>query len=134
AVIAVLRYYLVQGVTRRNATVGTAAVMSVGVLFFAAQFYGSMPVPKQEFVRYLEGRMADPEKAYLLTFPYIWYQTLDDEVRDTWARMPSNLLGVPVFALLIALHAPLWKYFGGLIRSLSRPSHRRVVVRAIVLV
>ena len=78
--------------------------------------------------------MADPAKAYLLTFPYIWYQTLGDEIRDTWARMPSNLLGVPVFALLIALHAPLWKYFGDLIRSLSRPNHRRVVVAAIVLV
>jgi hypothetical protein len=134
AVIVVLRYYLVQGVTRHNAMAGTAAVMGVGVLFFAAQFYGSMPVPKEEFVGYLEGRMADPAKAYLLTFPYIWYQTLGDEIRDTWARMPSNLLGVPVFALLIALHAPLWKYFSDLIRSLSLLIHRRIVVAAIVLV
>jgi hypothetical protein len=134
AVIVVLRYYLVQGVTRRNATVGAAAAMSVGVLFFAAQFYGSMSVPKEEFVRYLEGRMADPAKAYLLTFPHIWYQTLGDEIRDTWGRMPSNLLGVPVFALLIALHAPLWKYFGELVRSLSSLNHRRIVVAAIVLV
>ena len=47
---------------------------------------------------------------------------------------PSNLLGVPVFALLIALHAPLWKYFADLTRSLSRRSHRRIVVAAIVLV
>src|SRR6266700_904036 len=31
AVIVVLRHYLVQGLTRRNAMVGTAAVMSVGV-------------------------------------------------------------------------------------------------------
>src|ERR1700682_3432467 len=44
AVIVVLRYYLVVGVTRQNAVVGTAAVMSVGILFFAAQFYGSMSV------------------------------------------------------------------------------------------
>jgi hypothetical protein len=81
AVIVVLRYYLVQGVTGRNAMLGAAAVMSVGVLFLAAQFYGSMAVPKEEFVRYLEGRMADPAKAYLLTFPYIWYQSLGDEIR-----------------------------------------------------
>jgi hypothetical protein len=134
AVIVVLRYYLVQGVSRYNAMVGAAAAVSIGVLFLAAQFYGSMAVPKEEFVRYLEGRMADPSKVYLLTFPYIWYQTLGDEVRDTWARMPSNLLGVPVYALLIALHAPLWKYFGNLIRSLSHLVHRRVVVSAIVLV
>jgi hypothetical protein len=134
AVIVVLRYYLVVGVTRQNAIVGTAAVMSVAILFFAAQFYGSMSVPQEEFVRYLEGRMADPAKAYLLTFPHIWYQTLGDEIRDTWARMPSNLLSVPVFAFLIALHAPLWKYFRDLIRSLSKLMHRRIVVAAIVLV
>src|SRR5258708_4073375 len=134
AVIVVLRHYLVQGMSRQNAIVGIAATASVSVLFFAAQFYGSMSVPKEEFVHYLQGRMADPAKAYLLTFPYIWYQPLADEIRNTWARMPSNLLGVPVFALLIALHAPLWKYFRDLIRSLAQIAHRRIVVAAVVLV
>src|SRR6266481_7031417 len=45
AVIVVLRYYLVQGFNRRNAITGIVAVACVGLLFFAAQFYGSMPVP-----------------------------------------------------------------------------------------
>jgi hypothetical protein len=134
AVIVVLRHYLVVGVTRQNAIVGTAAVMSVGMLFFAAQFYGSMSVPKEEFVRYLAGRMADPARSSLLTFPHIWYQNLGDEVRDTWSRMPSNLLGVPVFAILITLHAPIWKYFRDLIQSLSPLRHRRIVVAAVALV
>ena len=44
--------------------------------------------------------------------------------------MPSNLLGIPVFALLIWLHAPLWRYFAELIRSLSDDFHRRVVIAA----
>ena len=50
-------------------------------------------------------------------------------------RMPSNILGVPVFALLIWLHAPLWRYFAELIRSLSdrrrtaASSSRAIVVR-----
>ena len=48
--------------------------------------------------------------------------------------MPSNLLGVPVFALLIWLHAPLWRYFADLIRSLSDQWHRRIVIAAIVAV
>jgi hypothetical protein len=133
AVIVVLRYYLVQGLTRQNVIAGVVAVACVGVLFIAAQFYGSMTVPKQEFVAYLESRLADPAKAYLLTFPFIWYQTLADEIRDTWAHMASNLLGVPVFAALIALHAPLWKYFADLIRSLSQ-AHRRVVIAGLVMV
>jgi hypothetical protein len=98
AVIVVLRYYLVQGFNRQNAIIGIAAIACVGLLFFAAQFWGSMPVPPEEFVRYLQSRMADPTRANFLSFSYIWYQPLSQEIHDTWDRMPSNLLGVPVFA------------------------------------
>jgi hypothetical protein len=134
AVIVVLRYYLAQGVTRQNAIVGIAAVVAVSALFFIVQFYGSMAVPQDEFVHYLQGRMADPSRTNLLGFAFIWYQTLSQEVHDTWGRMPSNILGVPVFALLIWLHAPLWRYFGDLIHALSNELHRRVVIAAIVAV
>jgi len=134
AIIVVLRYYLVQGFSRKNAVVGITAIACVGLLFLAAQFYGSMPVPPDEFVRYLQGRMADPTRTNLLSFSYIWYQTLSEEIHNTWDRMPSNLLGVPVFALLIWLHVPLWKYFVSLIRSLSDEFHRRIVIAAIVMV
>jgi hypothetical protein len=133
AVIVVLRYYLAQGLTRANIVAGVTAIACVGLLFLATQFYGSMTVPKAEFVAYLESRLVDPAKANLLTFPFIWYQTLSDEIRDTWAHMPSNLLGVPVFAALIALHAPLWKYFADLVRSLSE-AHRGIVIAGIVVV
>jgi hypothetical protein len=134
AVIVGIRYYLVQGFSRQNVTVGIAAIACIGLLFFAAQFYGSMPVPPDEFVRYLQSRMADPTRTNLLSFSYIWYQPLSQEIHDTWDRMPSNLLGVPVFALLIWLHAPLWKYLVSLIRSLSEDWHRRVVITGIVTV
>src|SRR5882762_6711240 len=132
AAIVVLRYYLVQGFSRQNAIVGIAAIACVGLLFLAAQFYGSMPVPPEEFVRYLQSRMADPARTNLLSFSYIWYQTLGQEIHNTWDLMPSNLLGVPVFALLIWLHVPFWKYLVSLIRSLSEDWHRRVVITAIV--
>ena len=134
AVIVVLRYYLVQGFRRKNAIVGIAAIACVGLLFLSAQFNGSMPVPPDEFVRYLQTRMADPTRTNLLSFSYIWYQTLGQEIHNTWDRMPSNLLGVPVFALLIWLHVPLWKYFVSLIQSLSDEFHRRIVIATIVMV
>jgi hypothetical protein len=134
AVIVVLRHYLVQGFSRQNVIAGIASAAAVGLLFVAAQFWGSMAVPEAEFVSYLQSRMADPARTNLLSFSFIWYQPLTQEVRDTWDRMPSNLLGIPVFALLIWLHTPLWKYFAGLIRSLSHEFHRRVVVAAIVMV
>src|ERR1700724_2133579 len=71
AVIVVLRYYLVQGLTRQNAVVGIVAVACVGLLFFAAQFQGTMAVPEAEFVQYLQSRMADPARTNLLSFSYI---------------------------------------------------------------
>jgi hypothetical protein len=134
AVIVVLRYYLVQGFTRANALLGLAAIAGIGVLFVAAQFYGTMPIAEADFVRYLQSKMTDPTRTDLLSFSYVWYQPLSKELGDTWARMPSNLLGVPVFALLIWLHTPLWRYFAELIRSLSDQRHRRVVIAAIVIV
>src|SRR5712672_1375805 len=134
AVIVVLRYYLVQGFSRQNATAGIAAIACIGLLFFAAQFRASLAVPEAEFVQYLHSRMADPTRTNLLSFSYIWYQPLSREIHDTWDRMPSNLLGIPAFALLIWLHAPLWKYFVSLLRSLSDEFHRRLVVASIVMV
>jgi hypothetical protein len=134
AVIVALRHYLVQGFNRQNAVVGTAAIACIGVLFFAAQFRGSLAVPEAEFVQYLQSRMADPTRTNLLSFSYIWYQPISREIHDTWDRMPSNLLGIPVFALLIWLHAPLWKYFVSLITSLTEVSHRRIVIAGIVAV
>ena len=134
AVIVVLRYYLVQGFDLRNCAVGIAALSCVGLLFFAAQFLGTMAVSEAEFVHYLASRMADPDRTELLSFSYIWYQPLSKEIADTWGRMPSNLLGVPLLGLLIWLHAPLWRYFADLVRSLTEAWHRRVVIASIVVV
>jgi hypothetical protein len=133
-VIVVLRHYLVQGFSRQNILIGMASIAGIGVLFLAAQFWGTMAVPQDEFVIYLRSRMTDPSRTELLNFSYIWYQPLSKEIHDTWGRMPSNLLGIPVFALLIWLHAPLWRYFAELIRSLPDEFHRRVVVAGIAAV
>ena len=81
-----------------------------------------------------ESRMADPSQTRLLSFAYIWYQPLAKEILDTWARLPSNILGVPVFALLIWLHTPLWRYFSRMIGALASDTHRRIVIAAMVIV
>jgi hypothetical protein len=134
AVIVLLRHYLTVGVNRLNLAVGAISVLALGALFVALQFWGTMPIPEAEFTAYLKTRMADPARTDLLGFSYIWYQTLPKEVSDTWARLPSNVLGVPVFALLIWLHSPLWRYFADLVRSLAYDFHRRVVVAGVLAV
>jgi hypothetical protein len=134
AAIVVLRHYLVHGASRPNMIAGIAACASVVLLFVIVQFYGSMTVPEEQFIDHLRGRMSDPSQTKLLSFSYIWYRGLSTEIHDTWARMPSNLLGVPVFALLIWLHTPLWRYFAAMIPALTDDRHRRVVIATIVTV
>ncbi|MEH2524453.1 hypothetical protein V1288_002362 [Bradyrhizobium sp. AZCC 2176] len=109
--------------SRRNIDAGVVSLVAVGALFVAAQFNGT--VPEAEFVAHLHSRMADPSQAKLLSFGYIWYQPLSKEFWDTWQRLPHNLLGAPVFALLIWLHAPLWRYLRNLSAALSVDAHRR---------
>jgi hypothetical protein len=134
AVIVILRHYLVQGVTRQNAIAGIAALAITCPLFIAVQFYGTVAVPQQDFVSYLQSRMADPSQERLLSFAYIWFQPLAKEIEDTWQRLPSNILGVPVFALLIWLHTPLWRYYFRLIGALASETHRRIVIAALTIV
>jgi len=134
AAIVVLRHYLVQGVTLQNAIAAVLALAVSGALFIAVQFFGTVDVPPQAFVDHLQSRMADPSRTDLLSFAYIWYQPLSKEIADTWARLPHNILGVPVFALLIWLHAPLWRHFAGLIGALASETHRRAAIAALVIV
>ena len=130
--IVVIRHYLAHGVGRTNVAFGLVALLCVSALFFAAQFWGTMPIPEADFVAYLKSRMADPARTDLLQFSYIWYQPLAKEISDTWSRLPHNSLGVPVFALLIWLHTPLWRFFANLIGALASDLHRRLVITALV--
>src|SRR5215470_1013571 len=133
AAIVVLRHYLVQGVTPQNAIAGVLALIASGALFIAVQFIGTVDIPPEAFVDHLQSRMADPARTDLLSFAYIWYQPLSKEIADTWGRLPHNILGVPVFALLIWLHTPLWRYFAGLIGALASETHRRVAIASFVI-
>ena len=135
AAIVVLRYYLVHRLTPQNLVIGIGALLAVGILFVAAQFLGTVSVAPSDFVAYLESRISDPSHEDLMRythgFAYIWYQPLAKEIQDTWERLPWNLLGVPVYALLIWLHAPLWQYLAARIAALADDWHRRLVIAAI---
>jgi hypothetical protein len=134
AAIVVLRHYLAPRLTSASIGVGIVSLAVIGALFIVAQVYGTMPVPPQAFVDHLQSRMADPSRTDLLSFAFIWYQPLSKEIADTWARLPHNILGVPVFALLIWLHTPLWRYFADLVSGLASETHRRIVIAALVVI
>ena len=112
AVIVVLRYYLVQRRRPAETSRSSPALAVLGALFIAAQFYGTMPVPEAEFVDLSaepDGRSVADRSAELQL--YLVPAALQGESAIPGSACHSTWLGVPVFALLIWLHAPLWRYF-----------------------
>jgi hypothetical protein len=65
---------------------------------------------------------------------YIWYSTISEEISRTWSIMRGNLLRFPIFALLIALHLPVARYFKSLTRSLVKPLHKKAVVAGVSII
>src|SRR6202007_1055744 len=60
AAIVRLVHYLTARITHENVCRGFAAILALGALFPAAQFWGTVRVPEPEFLGYLRGKMADP--------------------------------------------------------------------------
>jgi hypothetical protein len=130
--IVLLRYYLLRPLRTADVLLAVALVLLVGACFVVMQFDASPAVPQEQLTQYLRSRMTDPAHGEIL--PYIFYRSLVDEIRGTWLSMPRSLQRLPVYAVLIALHAPLIRYFCDLVRNLAVPMHRRVVITAIVSV
>lgn len=132
--IVVIRYYLQRPFVIADLVVGAGFAVALGVLFLLAQFAGTMTVPFNEFNAYLRSRMTDPSNRALALTTEMFYQSLQVEIENTWAIMPKNLLRVPVYLALIALHLPLIRYFTGLIRGLDNQRHRQIVLAGIGLI
>ena len=134
AVIVLVRHHLVEGATRGCILVEALAALALATLFLVVQFWGTMHVPPDQFASYLQSKMQNPSDAGTLWFSFIWYQPLSKEVSDTWERLPWNLWGVPAYALLIWLHAPLCSYFADSIRALREVRHRQLMVAGLIAV
>jgi hypothetical protein len=129
-VIMVTRYYFVQRLTALNIGVGLAAVAAVAAVFVISVFKGAMPVPMDQLAAYLRIRAVDPSQIAPKTLD-MWYRPLSEDIDRTWSVMPDNLLRLPVYLALVALHWPVIRYFRQLIRSLASAWHRRLIVAAI---
>lgn len=133
AVIVLLRHHLARRLTTGDLALGAGLAVALAALFFATQFGGAASVPIEEFTRHLRSRMAEPDNpAHDLTVR-MFTSTLRGEIAATWTIMPENLARVPIYLGLIALHAPLVRYFAALIRALT-PAHRQVVLAGVGLV
>lgn len=135
AAVVVIRYYCNGHPSKPDIAVGAAMAGLVSAVFIAVQIYGNVPVSQAEFSQFLRSRMGNGGAATdALSFAYIWFRTLPDEISETWKTMPTNLSTAWAYPILIALHAPLIRYFRDSIRALTSPHHRRVVLAALVLI
>ncbi|MES2603162.1 MAG: hypothetical protein V4602_20370 [Pseudomonadota bacterium] len=134
AAIVVVRYYLNRH-SKPDLALGAAMAVLVSAVFVTVQIYGNVPVSQAEFSQYLRSRMNNGGAATdALSFAYIWFRTLPDEISETWRTMPENLSTAWAYPILIALHAPLIRYFRDSIRVLSSPLHRRIVFAALMAI
>lgn len=129
--IVVLRHYVYCSLTAWMIVFAIAALGILSAEFLVAQFYGTVRVPLAEFIAYLHSRMTD-ENAIIS--PSIFYRTLAQETEGTRVLLSSNLARIPVYGILIAVHAPLISYFINLVRALAFDLHRKILFAGIAAI
>jgi hypothetical protein len=129
--IVLVRYGALSGVSAGKIVYGVALLILVSATFVAAAFFGRPSVSPETFLAYVRSRAADPIDPSNV---WMWYSTMEQEIRATWDRLGLHALRFPVYAALIALHAPVWRYFKSMIVALPTALLRSVSVAALVVI
>jgi hypothetical protein len=117
---------------RTLVVIGAGVMVAVGAVFYFLAFHGSVPVPVDQFTAALRARAIDSPQDIGGKLVEIFYTDIAHEIDETMKGLPSNALRFPVYALLIFLHLPLISYFRRLVRALSRPLDRRLVIAGLI--
>ena len=131
AFILFVRYYSPFDLSALRIAYGLTLGTIVLMVFVASAFFGQMPVPPETWLAYVQSRAISPINPNL---SYIWYSTISEEISRTWSVAGQNLLRLPIFALLIALHLPVARYFKFLTQSLAKPLHKKAVVGGVSII
>jgi hypothetical protein len=129
--IVFVRYGLLPGFSTGKAIYGIALIALVSAAFLLAAFFGRMPAPPETFLAYVRSRALDPIDP---SNAWMWYSTLEQEIRSTWERLGGHALRFPVYALLIALHLPIGRYLKTMIAKLPTRLMRRSAVIALAAI
>jgi hypothetical protein len=112
--------------------IGAAVAVAVGGVFYLLAFHGGVPVPIDQFTAALRARAIDSPEMIGGRLVEIFYTGIAYEIEATLATLPNNALRFPVYAVLIYLHLPLIACFRQLVRALSRPLDRRLLIAGLV--
>lgn len=104
--------------------VGFAAA-ALCLVFVLVMFAGAPPIAPERFLEIIRARALIPVDSVVLK---IWYSTLSGELAQTWGYLPAQLLRLPVFALLLALHLPFWRALRAALKVLPESRRRSAVV------
>jgi hypothetical protein len=126
--VVFVRYGLVPGLSAGKIVYGLILIALVSAAFVASTFFGYMPVSRETFVAYVKSRAADHLD---LHSPWMWYSTLQQEIRSTWEHAYITLPRLPVYPVLIALHLPVARYLKSMIIALATPFLRIVTIAAL---
>ncbi|MCX7308074.1 MAG: hypothetical protein NTZ72_09010 [Afipia sp.] len=121
-----MRYFVAKPVSRGEIAGGLALLALTAAVAAVPVFYGDVNVPKEEFLRYLQTRSLSANKDWEQWIS-VWYDAPSVGMHYTWDVAPRQLYYIPVYVVLLALHAPLIKYFRNSIDVLT-PLHRHFVL------
>lgn len=128
AVIAVIRFYCLRPFSRADIVYGAIAMLPMIAAFIASMFFGNAPVTEDELIEYFKARAAGPLTYWNIR---IWHTSIEQELAKTAAEFSKNVLRLPVYAILIALHWPLIRFMRRLYFSVADKTHRLIVILGI---
>jgi hypothetical protein len=124
--IVAMRYFLSRPVNPAEIAGGVVILAIVAVSVVVNVVFGSLNVPREEFTRYLQSRSLSANDNWMV-YIFVWFDTLTEGLAITRAALPKNLMFIPVYVILFALHAPLIRYFRDSIDALSLRDRRLVL-------
>jgi hypothetical protein len=129
--IVFVRYGVPAGLSTGKMIYGLVLVLLVSITFVATAFFGRMPVPAETLLTYLSSRASGRIDSQTV---WMWYSTIEQEIRSTWDHRGITMIRLPVYAVLIGLHFPVARYIKSMIGTLRTPFLRTVSIAALAII
>ncbi len=124
--IVAVRYFLSKPLNYAQIAGGFGLLLLVAASAFVNVAYGNLDVPREEFTRYLQSRSLSTNDNWMV-YIFVWFDTLTEGLHITRAGLPKQLLALPIYLLLFALHAPLIRYYRESLALLSLRDRRLIL-------
>jgi hypothetical protein len=130
-----IRYYLPRPVTAPGVVAAATMCLALAAACIVIQFRETVPVPLEEFTRHLQTRVAPGGPVDALSFTYVWYRPLSEEIRDSWENFGDHWKGwYLAYPLLVLVHWPLIRFMRRSVLSITSAVQRRAVAACFVVV